>query len=95
MAETFVITLDEAKDYLKVDYDDEDELIVNLIRASESLVMDIGRLSVGEFMDDKRKTRVAALYALAYMYEHREEADYHELTLDLRSLLLGVRKQVF
>ena len=38
--------------------------------------------------------RVAVLYALGYLYEHREEADYHELTLTLRSLLFAVREGV-
>jgi uncharacterized phage protein (predicted DNA packaging) len=95
MADTLLITLDEAKEYLRIDHDDEDELLINLIKAAEWLVIDVGRLSASEYLEDKRKTRVATLYALAYMYEHREEADYHALTLDLRSLLLGIRKQVF
>jgi len=38
--------------------------------------------------------RVAVLYALGYLYEHREEADYHALTLTLRSLLFAVREGV-
>ena len=31
----------------------------------------------------------------AYLYEHREDADHHQLVLDLRSLLFGVRKPGF
>lgn len=31
----------------------------------------------------------------SYLYEHREEADHHQLTLDLRSLLFGMRKEGF
>ena len=46
-------------------------------------------------MTDIRETlRVAILYALAYLYEHREEADHHALTLTLRSLLFGIREGV-
>ena len=30
-----------------------------------------------------------------FMYEHREEADHHALTITLRSLLFGSRKEVF
>ena len=37
----------------------------------------------------------AILYAVAYLYEHREEADHHELTLTLRSLLFGIREAAF
>ena len=38
--------------------------------------------------------RVAILYALGYLFEHREEADHHALTLTLRSLLFGIREGV-
>lgn len=39
--------------------------------------------------------RVAVLYALGYLYEHREEADHHALTITLRSVLFAVREGVF
>lgn len=46
-------------------------------------------------LTDLRETlRVAVLYALGYLYEHREEADHHALTLTLRSLLFGIREGV-
>jgi hypothetical protein len=35
------------------------------------------------------------MYAVSYIYEHREEADYLDLTLTLRSLLFGDRKPGF
>ena len=38
--------------------------------------------------------RVATLYALGYLYEHREEADHRSLTLTLRSLLFSIREGV-
>lgn len=38
--------------------------------------------------------RVAVLYALGYLFEHREEADHHTLTLTLRSVLFAVREGV-
>ena len=39
--------------------------------------------------------QIAVMYAVAYWYEHREEADHQELTLSLRALLFGIRKEVF
>lgn len=39
--------------------------------------------------------RVAILYALGYLYEHRDEADHHQLMLTLRSILFAVREGVF
>lgn len=38
--------------------------------------------------------KVAILYALGYLYEHREEADHHDLTLTLRSILFAIREGV-
>ena len=38
--------------------------------------------------------RMAVLYALGYLFEHREDADHHDLTLTLRSLLFGIREGV-
>jgi len=38
--------------------------------------------------------RVAVLYALGYLYEHRDEADHHALMLTLRSILSAIRKGV-
>lgn len=35
------------------------------------------------------------MYAAAYLYEHREEADHNELLLSLRALLMGERKAGF
>ena len=35
------------------------------------------------------------LHAAAYLYEHREQADHGELVQTLRSLLFGIRKEVF
>ena len=42
-----------------------------------------------------RNSKVAFLYAVAYLYEHREEADHRQLTLSLRALLSGGRKAGF
>lgn len=95
MAETMLVDIYEMKEYLRVDDDDEDELISNIIRTAEWLVMDVGRLSGSEFLENKRRTRIAVLYAAAYLYEHREEADHHALTLTLRALLMGSRKEGF
>ncbi len=39
--------------------------------------------------------RTAVLYSLGYLYEHREEADHHDLVMTLRNLLSSVREGVF
>lgn len=106
-----LITLDEAKKYLRVDSKDEDALVGILLSSAEQLCVDVARLSqeqwaaINEDAETELYTepeleqvrsvmRVAVLDALGYLYEHREEADYHALTLTLRSVLFAVREGV-
>lgn len=93
------VTLDEAKTYLRVSSSDEDELIKNLIASATAIVQDIARFSDEEWEASEEKIlirmRIAILYTIAYLYEHREEADHSQLNLTLRALLFGVRKEDF
>lgn len=93
------VTLEEAKTYLRVTSSDEDDLIRSLISAAEKQVQDITRQSDEEFMANEERAliriRIAVLYTLAYLYEHREEADHHALNMTLRDLLFGTRKEGF
>ena len=38
--------------------------------------------------------RIAILYTVGYLFEHREEADHHDLTITLRNLLFAIREGV-
>ena len=78
-----------------MDYADDDALILQMIDTAERLTKDAGRLSDEEFDSNESSVRIAVLYAIGYLYEHREDADLHELTLMLRAILFGVRKVVF
>ena len=90
-----LVTLTEAKNYLRVDSSDDDEFIQTLIRTAEQLVTEVSRLSTDYLVVQGDVVRIAELYAIAYLYEHREEADHKELILTLRNLLFGVRREVF
>jgi uncharacterized phage protein (predicted DNA packaging) len=87
------VTLAEMKNYLRVDTDEDDDLIEKLIRSSEKLCEDILRSDQSE--TDSEVFDTAVMFTAAYLYEHREEADHHALTLTLRSLLFGDRKAGF
>ncbi len=101
-----LISLDEAKGYLRVDTADEDAMIGILLSAAERLCADVARLTdeqweaVSSDAEDasllpvRETMKVAILYALGYLFEHREEADHHELTLTLRSILFAIREGV-
>ena len=66
-----MITLKEAKNYLRVDYDEDDKLIQNLLSTSKQLVMDVGRMSEEDFSVNEDTVRTAVLFALGYLYENR------------------------
>lgn len=109
------ITLDEAKKYLRIDSDDEDDLITALIESAELLCKDVARLSdddwdavCAEAEDEangvepssalkrnRKLMRIAVLYTVGYLFEHREEADQHGLVLTLRNILFSIREEVF
>ena len=101
-----LISLVDAKEYLRVDTEDEDATIGVLLSSAGRLCADVARLSdeqweaVNSDTEDASLTpvretmKVAILYALGYLFEHREDADHHDLTLTLRSLLFGIREGV-
>ncbi|MGN8696992.1 head-tail connector protein [Bacillota bacterium HCP3S3_F1_1] len=89
-----MITLEEAKKYLRVDSGDEDDIIQQELDAAENLVAAVLRKDSLE-NESSPITVVAVLYTLAYLNEHREEADHHALTITLRNLLFGERDARF
>lgn len=89
-----LVSLEEMKKYLRVDFEDDDALLENFITTGQNLCADIARLSVNELCEISY-SKIAVMYAVAYLYEHRENANYKELALSLRSLLFGVRRERF
>lgn len=85
-----MVTLEEVKVYLKVEHEDEDTLIEQLLETSQQLCEDILRQST-----DSEVLKTAILYGVAYLYEHREDAHHKELKETLYHLLLAERKDVF
>ena len=90
-----VVTLEEMKNYLRVDYDEDDALISHLLESAEKICMDIIRTDDRGVLEKDESAKTAVLYAAAYLYEHREEADHHAMMLTLRALLSGSRKEAF
>ena len=101
-----LVTLTEAKEYLRVDTADEDAMIGILVTSAGRLCADVARLTddkweaVNSEVEDASLTpiretmKVAILYTIAYLFEHREEAYHHDLTLTLRSILFAIREGV-
>lgn len=104
-----LLTMEEARTYLRVDSLDDYAMINSLIASAEILARDVGRVSDArwaeiiadptpaddtELISVRAIIKTAVLYALGYLYEHREEADHHDLTITMRNLLFAVREGV-
>lgn len=89
-----MISLQEAKNYLRVDHCEDDNLISDLLMTAKKLCMDVGRMNEERFERNEDTTRTAMLFTVSYLYENRNTADFHKLTLSLRSILFAQREGV-
>mgnify|MGYP002168220484 FL=1 len=87
-----IISMEDAKNYLRIDHTEDDNLIQNLIQTAQKLCMDIGRMDEKELEMNEETARQAMLYTIAYLYENRNTADYYKLSLMLRALLFAQRE---
>ena len=90
-----IVTVDEMKNYLRVDFSDDDKLLKDIIAAAEKHCMDIARIDNEEDFAKAVNAKIAVMFAAAYLYEHREEADHNAMNLTLRALLFGDREVSF
>ena len=90
-----IVTLAEAKEYLRIDTDYDDAMIEVLLKSAQKLCADVARLNEKVYEMKGDVAKVAVLYALGYLYENRADADMHKLTLTLRSLLFSIRQETF
>ena len=90
----WVVTLQEVKQYLRVDFEDDDPLLLSLISTAKQLVMDVGRMDEERFSENEDVVRTAMLYTVSYLYENRNNADFSKLTLTLRAMLFAQREGV-
>lgn len=65
-----MVTVEEAKNYLRIDNDSDDGLIETMLNTAIQLCADVSRLSEEEFLNSPL-SKVAVLFTLGYLYEHR------------------------
>lgn len=90
-----IVTVEEMKNYLRVDSLDDDALIGDMITSAEKQCMDILRTDDETALSSVENGKLAVMFVTAYFYEHREEADHHAMNLTLRALLFGSREVEF
>lgn len=89
-----LLSLPETKNYLRVDHCEDDKLILTLMETAQRLVMDVGRMDEKRLAENEETSRQAMLYTVSCLYENRNTADFHKLTLTLRSILFAQREGV-
>lgn len=87
-----IILLEEVKLYLRVDGDEENTLITNFIIAAEELCEGILRYPLSELTKVSETVKQAILFAVANMYEQRENFDVKSVIEVMTRLLFAYRK---
>ena len=91
-----IVSLKEVKNYLRIDFDDDNKLLYQLIETAQKLCMEIVRTDdISILESDKKSYKTAVLYSVAYLYENREKPDYNLMKLTLRALLANYRPEGF
>ena len=70
-----VVTVDEVKTHLRIQYDEEDVYIESLIRQSQAAAEDYCRVSFEGAAPET--VRLAVLLMVSHYYENRDNADKH------------------
>jgi len=96
-----VLTLQETKDFLRLDGDDEDALVSSLILTAKELIEEVLRRKLTEFKEVPETVHQAMFIVVGTLYEERQVAkdksgvDIKE-TLDLvRRMLFAYRRDAF
>ena len=79
----------------RVECDVDESVLEGIIVQSRQICMDVARVTDLEEFEKQPVSKIAVMYAVAYLYEHREDADHRALTVGLRALLFGIRTPGF
>jgi uncharacterized phage protein (predicted DNA packaging) len=88
-------TLKEVKTYLRVDGASEDDLITQFIASAISTIENILRHPISDYKTMPDDIHTSILYAVAYLYEYSETADFQAMIKFLRAVLAPYREEVF
>ena len=66
-------------------------MIEAFIGSAQRKIQDILRCDDMTEFENNNSVRVAIMFVVAFLYEHREEADHEELNLTLRAMLSNLR----
>ena len=80
-----MVTLQDAKLYMRIDGDEEDTLITSLIYTAQSIVEDVLRRPLTDFETIPETVKQAVLLTVSTLYEYRQISKERE-SLDMELL---------
>lgn len=84
-----MITLDEAKLYMRIDGDEENNLISSLIITAQNIVEDLLRRPLSDFETIPETIKQAVLLTVSTLYEYRQVSkDKESLDMELLHRIL-------
>ena len=100
-----IVTLDELKTHLRIQHDDEDEYLVNLLAQAQAVAEDYCRVEFGTVYNEEtgstsdapEPVRLAILLMAGFYYENRDIPDmttYKAMRMAFDSLLYPYRDPV-
>lgn len=87
-----MLSLEETKLYLRVDSDEEDNLITSFIKTSREIVEDILRFNLSEYETLPETIKQAMLFIVATLYESRQVGNGNEIKM--KELIETVRRMI-
>lgn len=88
-----IVSLEEAKQYLRIDGDEEDALITSFITTAEELCENILRYPLNDLTVVPEAVKQSVLYAAAQFFEQRENADIKAVVEIMTRLLFAYRQE--
>ena len=90
-----MLKIEEVKNFLRVDSDEDDALILSLITTGKVLVEDIIRKPLTEFVNIPEPINQAVLIIVGTLYEERQVSKSDKEGLSLKDTLDLVRRMLF
>lgn len=90
-----LITLEEAKAYLKVEGIEDDLVITDAISAASELTLNILRCQETDFENIPKSVKLAAMFCIASLYENREGSNLKAVLDIMKGMLFAYRKDAW
>lgn len=90
-----MLTLQETKDFLRIDGDDEDALISSLIVTAKELTEEVMRRRLTDFHEVPEPVHQAMLILTATLYEERQVSKDNKSRVSIQETLDLVRRMLF